>query len=254
MLSKRHTEIMRMLADEGTVTISELATRLGVSLETVRRDVRPLTENGAVLKIHGAVGLAGQVGEAPFQRRMRENADAKRRIAREMAGFIKDGDSVMLDTGTTTSLVARELLGHRRLTVVTNSSDIARTLATINGNKVYMAGGELRSDSGAAFGVSAIEFISKFSVAHAIISAGAIDSGSGVMDFDLEEAEFARMMLSRGEKTYVVTDHSKFGRRGLVLVSGFDAVGHLVTDLPANDDIAMALEEHGTRLVVAATA
>jgi DeoR family glycerol-3-phosphate regulon repressor len=117
-----------------------------------------------------------------------------------------------------------------------------------------MAGGELRSDSGAAFGASAIEFISKFSVAHAIISAGAIDAGSGVMDFDLEEAEFARMMLSRGEKTYVVTDHSKFGRRGLVLVSGFEAVGHLVTDLPADDDIAMALEEHGTRLVVAATA
>lgn len=251
MLSKRHSEIMRMLSDEGTVTISELASRLGVSLETVRRDVRPLTENGSVLKIHGAVGLAGQVGEAPFQRRMRENASAKRRIAREMAGFIQDGDSVMLDTGTTTSFVARELLDHRRLTVVTNSSDIARTLATINGNKVYMAGGELRSDSGAAFGVSAIDFISKFSVAHAIISAGAIDAGSGVMDFDLEEAEFARMMLSRGERSYVVTDHSKFGRRGLVQVAGFEAVGRVVTDAPANDEIAAALEAQGAELTVA---
>ncbi|MBU4528130.1 MAG: DeoR/GlpR family DNA-binding transcription regulator [Hoeflea sp.] len=251
MLSKRHAEILRMLADEGTVTISELAARLGVSLETVRRDVRPLTENGSVLKIHGAVGLAGQVGEAPFQRRMRENADAKRRIAREMAQLIRDGDSVMLDTGTTTSFVARELLGHRRLTVVTNSSDIARTLATVNGNKVYMAGGELRSDSGAAFGVSAIEFIAKFSVTHAIISAGAIDAPSGVMDFDLEEAEFARMMLSRGEQSYVVTDHTKFGRRGLVSVAGFDAIGHLVTDAPVGDDLAMLLEGHGTRLIIA---
>lgn len=251
MLSKRHSEIMRMLSDEGTVTISELASRLGVSLETVRRDVRPLTENGSVLKIHGAVGLAGQVGEAPFQRRMRENANAKRRIAREMAGFIQDGDSVMLDTGTTTSFVARELLDHRRLTVVTNSSDIARTLATINGNKVYMAGGELRSDSGAAFGVSAIDFISKFSVAHAIISAGAIDAGSGVMDFDLEEAEFARMMLSRGERSYVVTDHSKFGRRGLVQVAGFEAISRVVTDAPANDEIAAALEAQGAELTVA---
>lgn len=251
MLSKRHSEIMRMLSDEGTVTISELASRLGVSLETVRRDVRPLTENGSVLKIHGAVGLAGQVGEAPFQRRMRENANAKRRIAREMAGFIQDGDSVMLDTGTTTSFVARELLDHRRLTVVTNSSDIARTLATINGNKVYMAGGELRSDSGAAFGVSAIDFISKFSVAHAIISAGAIDAGSGVMDFDLEEAEFARMMLSRGERSYVVTDHSKFGRRGLVQVAGFEAIGRVVTDAPANDEITVALEAQGAELTVA---
>lgn len=242
---------MRILADEGTVTISALANRLGVSLETVRRDVRPLTDNGSVLKIHGAVGLAGQVGEAPFQRRMRENANAKRRIARAMAELIRDGDSVMLDTGTTTSFVARELLGHRRLTVVTNSSDIARTLATVNGNKVYMAGGELRSDSGAAFGVSAIEFIAKFSVAHAIISAGAIDAGSGVMDFDLEEAEFARMMLSRGAQTYVVTDHTKFGRRGLVQVDGFDAIGNLVTDEPVADDIGAALAAAGTQLIIA---
>ena len=251
MLSKRHTEIMRILANEGTVTISGLANRLGVSLETVRRDVRPLTENGSVLKIHGAVGLAGQVGEAPFQRRMRENADAKRRIARAMAQLIHDGDSVMLDTGTTTSFVARELLGHRRLTVVTNSSDIARTLATVNGNKVYMAGGELRSDSGAAFGVSAIEFIAKFSVAHAIISAGAIDAGSGVMDFDLEEAEFARMMLSRGAQSYVVTDHTKFGRRGLVEVAGFGAIGNLVTDEPVADEIGAALAAAGTHLIIA---
>lgn len=251
MLSKRHTEIMRILADEGTVTISKLAARLGVSLETVRRDVRPLTENGSVLKMHGAVGLAGQVGEAPFQRRMRENAGAKRRIARAMAQQIQDGDSVMLDTGTTTSFVARELLGHRRLTVVTNSSDIARTLATENGNKVYMAGGELRSDSGAAFGASAIEFIAKFSVTHAIISAGAIDAGSGVMDFDLEEAEFARMMLSRGDRTYVVTDHTKFGRRGLVSVAGFETIGHLVTDLPVVEELAAALDAHDTRLIVA---
>lgn len=254
MLSKRHTEIMRILADEGTVTISGLAARLGVSLETVRRDVRPLTENGSVLKIHGAVGLAGQVGEAPFQRRMRENAGAKRRIAREMAQLIHDGESVMLDTGTTTSFVARELLGHRRLTVVTNSSDIARTLATVNGNKVYMAGGELRSDSGAAFGVSAIEFIAKFSVTHAIISAGAIEAGSGVMDFDLEEAEFARMMLSRGAQSYVVTDHTKFGRRGLVQVAGFDAIGHVVTDEAVSAEIAATLEEAGTHLIIGGVA
>ena len=243
MLSKRHTEIMRILADEGTVTISGLAARLGVSLETVRRDVRPLTENGSVLKIHGAVGLAGQVGEAPFQRR-----------AREMSQLIHDGDSVMLDTGTTTSFVARELLGHRRLTVVTNSSDIARTLATVNGNKVYMAGGELRSDSGAAFGVSAIEFIAKFSVTHAIISAGAIDAGAGVMDFDLEEAEFARMMLSRGAQSYVVTDHTKFGRRGLVQVAEFEAIGHVVTDEAVSPEIAAMLEEAGTRLIIGGSA
>ena len=249
--SKRHGEILRLLRDEGTITIADLAARLGVSLETVRRDVRPLTSGGAVIKMHGAIGLPDQTGEAPFERRMRENAAAKRAIARAVAATIADGDSVMLDTGTSTSFLARELLGHRRLTVVTNSSDIARTLATVNGNRVYMAGGELRSDSGAAFGVPAIEFISHFSVDHAVISAGAVDA-LGVMDYDLEEAEFARMVLSRGARALVVTDHTKFGRRGLVRVCGLEGFGELFTDIAPDEDIAAALAGAGAALRLAA--
>jgi DeoR family transcriptional regulator, glycerol-3-phosphate regulon repressor len=249
--SKRHGDILRLLQDEGTVTIASLADKLGVSLETVRRDVKPLARNGSVLKMHGAIGLPELVGEAPFERRMRDNAEAKRAIAKVVAGTIRDGESVMLDTGTTTSFLARELLGHRRLTIVTNSSDIARTLATVNGNKVYMAGGELRSDSGAAFGVSAIEFVSRFSMNHAVISAGAVNAEIGVMDYVLEEAEFARVVLSRGTRSVVVTDHSKFGRQGLVQVCGFDGFSELATDQPPPPEIVEALKQAGTRLLVA---
>jgi DeoR family glycerol-3-phosphate regulon repressor len=250
MHSKRHGEILRLLNEQGTVTIADLADKLGVSLETVRRDVKPLSDDGAVVKMHGAIGLPSMTGEAPFERRMRENAEAKRAIARMVASTIRDGESVMLDTGTTTSFLARELLGHRRLTVVTNSSDIARTLATVNGNKVYMAGGELRSDSGAAFGISAIDFVSRFSVTHAIISAGAIEAANGVMDHDLAEAEFARMVLSRGQRSVVITDHTKFGRQGLVRVCGFEGISELATDWPPSTDITEALAGAGTRLVV----
>ncbi len=249
MLSKRHADILKILETEGSATISGLARLLGVSLETVRRDVKPLTESGAVVRMHGAVGLAGQIGEAPFQKRMRENAEAKKAIARTLAGSIRDGESLMLDTGTTTSYVARELMGHRRLTVVTNSSDIARTLATVNGNRVYMAGGELRSDSGAAFGVSALDFIARFSVHHAIISAGAVDA-SGIMDYDLDEAEIARLMLSRGDRRVVVTDHTKFGRQGLIAVAGFADIGEIVTDTAPGADIAEALAAAGTVLTL----
>jgi DeoR family glycerol-3-phosphate regulon repressor len=248
--SKRHGEILRLLREEGTILIADLADRLGVSLETIRRDVRPLTEDGSLVKMHGAVGLPAMTGEAPFERRMRENADAKRAIAHAVAATMRDGESVMLDTGTTTSFLARELLGHRRLTVVTNSSDIARTLATVNGNKVYMAGGELRSDSGAAFGASAIDFVSRFSVDHAVISAGAVDAAHGVMDHELEEAEFARMVLARGKRSLVVTDHTKFGRQGLVEVCGFAGFAELFCDRAPPADIAAALETSGTKLTV----
>lgn len=247
--SKRQREILRLLEREGTVALSDLARKLNVSLETIRRDIKPLAGSGSLVKMHGAVSLLSTVGEAPFERRMRENSDAKRAIAAAVAATIRDGDSIMMDTGTTTSFLARELLSHRRLTVVTNSSDIARTLATLNDNKVYMAGGELRSDNGAAFGSTAIDFVSRFSVTHAIISTGAVNA-EGMMDYDLEEAEFARTVLMRGRRTLVVTDHSKFGREGLVRVSGFDAINELATDRPPPGDIAEAIEAAGARLVV----
>jgi DeoR family glycerol-3-phosphate regulon repressor len=249
--SRRHAEILRLVGEEGTITIADLASRLDVSLETVRRDVKPLTRDGSVLKMHGAIGLPSFVGEAPFERRMRENADAKRAIAKAVAATIRDGESIMLDTGATTSFLARELLNHRRLTVVTNSSDIARTLATVNGNKVYMAGGELRSDSGASFGMTAIEFVGRFSVTHAVISIGAADAAHGIMDYDLDEAEFARKVLTRGSRRMVVTDHTKFGRQGLVQVCGFDGFDEIVTDSVPPEDIAAALREAGARLTVA---
>ncbi|MHC1547493.1 DeoR/GlpR family DNA-binding transcription regulator [Phyllobacterium sp. K27] len=251
MSSKRRGEITRLLQEEGTISIADLAVKLGVSLETIRRDVKPLHDEGAVTRVHGAVSLPQHLGEAPFELRMRENADAKRLIAQYAAGMIQNGESIMLDTGTTTSFLARELLQHRNLTIITNSSDIARILATVNGNRVFMAGGELRSDSGAALGVSAMEFVSQFSVNHAVISIGAIDASGGVMDYDLEEAEFARTVLSRGARKLAITDATKFGRRGLVTVCGFDGFDELVTDREPPADIAQALAEAGAVLTIA---
>lgn len=251
MLTKRHGAILKLLEGRGSLSVASLAEELAVSGETVRRDVRALVDAGAVVRVHGAVGLAGQMGEAPFHRRMRENAAGKRAIARAMAARIADGDSLMLDTGTTTSFLARELLAHRRLTVVTNSSDIARTLATVNGNRVFMAGGELRGDSGASLGASALDFIRAFAVQHAIISAGAVDAG-GVMDFDLHEAEFARAVLACGERRVVVTDASKFGRRGFIRVVGFDGVDAVVTDRLPPSDVAAALATADVSVTLAA--
>lgn len=248
--SKRHAEILKMLEVDGSLAIADIAARLDVSLETVRRDIRPLAEDGAIVRMHGSVALPSQLGEAPFEKRMRENSAAKKAIAKRLSSTIADGDSIMLDTGTTTSFLARDLLGHRRLTVITNSSDIARTLATVNGNRVYMAGGELRSDNGAAFGVPALEFVNRFSVTHAVISAGAIDD-AGVMDFDLDEAEFARAVLACGQRRIAVSDASKFSRKGLVRVCAFSELTELVTDATPPFGIAEAIGQSGIALTIA---
>lgn len=251
MLSKHHGAILKLLDERGTLSVSDLSQALGVSSETARREVRRLEAAGQAVRMHGAVGLAGQTGEAPFDRRMRDNAAAKRAIAAAAAEGIADGDTLMLDTGTTTSFLARALLNHRRLTVVTNSSDIARTLATVNGNRVFMAGGELRGDSGAALGASALAFVRGFAVQHAIISAGAVDQ-SGIMDFDLMEAEFARTVLDCGERRLLVTDATKFTRRGVIRVAGFDGIDRIVTDAPPPDPVAAAMASAGVQVKLAA--
>lgn len=246
--SPRHGQILDLLTKEGTMGVNELAQHLDVSVETVRRDVKALAGRGEIVRMHGAIALPSVVNEAPFERRMRENREAKETIARLAAATIRDGESVMLDTGTTTSLLARALLDHRQLTVVTNSSDIARTLATVNGNKVYMAGGELRSDSGSALGFSAIEFISRFSVDHAIISAGAVNAVTGIMDYDLEEAQFGNAVLARGRRRVVVTDASKFGQKGLVRVCALTEVDELIVDRPPPADLADVLRQAEIRV------
>ena len=122
------------------------------------------------------------------------------------------------------------------------------TLATVNGNKVYMAGGELRSDSGSALGFSAIEFISRFSVDHAIISAGAVNAVTGIMDYDLEEAQFGNAVLARGRRRVVVTDASKFGQKGLVRVCALTEVDELIVDRPPPADLADVLRQAEIRV------
>lgn len=250
--SPRQAEILAAARRDGAASISALAGALGVSLETVRRDIRPLVDDGHLVKRHGTVHLPEQGREAPFDRRMRENAAEKRRIARHIAAGIADGDTIMMDTGTTTSILARQLSARRELTIVTNSSDVARTLATVNGNKVFMAGGELHGDNGAAFGRTAIDFVARFRVRHAIISIGAIDARMGPMDYLLEEAEFARTVLSCGDNRVVATDHSKFDRTALVRVCGFADFDLLVSDRAPPPAIAEAIGAAGSRWEIAA--
>lgn len=246
--SKRQIAILDYIRQQGTATVAELAEGLHVSDETIRRDAKLLETKGAILKLHGALALPHLAGEAPFERRLRENANTKRAIAKRACQFVEDGDSIMIDTGTTTSIFAQELRMKRNLTIVTNSSDIARTLATVNGNTVYMAGGALQGDNGAAFGPTAVEFFARFRVKHAFISIGALDASNGPMDAHLNEADIAHMALSRAEHRVILSDSSKFGKTALVKVCEFSEINRLITDQLPDAILGAALEAAGVSI------
>ncbi|MFQ5784487.1 MAG: DeoR/GlpR family DNA-binding transcription regulator [Alphaproteobacteria bacterium] len=241
----RQAAILKAVTARGSCGVAELAQALDVSGETIRRDIKAMAEDGLVRKVHGGVRRPDLLRESDFHQRLGENAEAKRAIARRAAREVRDGDSLMLDTGSTTAYVAQALRDHRDLMVATNSVDIARTLATRNGNRVYMAGGELRADDGAALGPAATTFIQQFRVRLAFLSIAAIDAEEGLMDYHLSEAEFSRVVMDRAERTIIVADRSKFGSRALVRVAGFTAVDLLITDAAPPEPFAELLREAG---------
>ena len=250
--SRHETDILRIVRLTGSSTIAELAEQLSVSDETVRRHIRPLVRKGLVEKVHGAVVVPDRLREPPLERRMQERRAAKQAIAGAVANLVQDGESLILDTGSTTTYVALALRRRTRLSVVTNSTDIARTLAAQSGNRVYLAGGEVNSDNAAAFGAAALAFVRSFRVRHVILSIGAVDPvGGEFLDYHLAEAEFSQAAMGQAERVTVVADHSKFSNKGLVKVCDLDQVHCFVTDQAPPGSFRDALAARHAALVVA---
>jgi DeoR family glycerol-3-phosphate regulon repressor len=245
----RQTAIMSEITGTGSCSVADLARRLDVSGETIRRDIKRMASQGLLRKVHGGATLPGALHEASFDQRMSQNAAAKEAIARTAAAHIADGETLSFDTGSTTACVARALTGRRDLTVVTNSLDIARALAGTS--RVFMAGGEMNAELGAGLGATAVEFVAQFRVRTAFLSAGAIDAEDGLTDFDMAEAQFSRALIEAAERVIVVADHSKFGKRALVRACEIEAIDMLITDAPPPQDLANRLEEAGVVVEVA---
>lgn len=250
-VSKREAQILEVVRLRRSCTIGELAAQLAVSDETVRRAIKPLVARGLVHKVHGGIVLPEPLQEPPFQRRMQVQQAAKQRIAALAAKQVNDGDSLILDNGTTTAYLALALANHSNLFIVTNSAEIARTLAARRVNRVYMAGGELRADDAAAFGEAAHDFVEQFQVQHAFLSVGAISSRNGFMDFHLCEAEYSRVVMRRAERKIVIADSSKFERKGFVKVCDLDRVDMLITDAPPPAEVAERLAAADVEVLIA---
>jgi DeoR family transcriptional regulator, glycerol-3-phosphate regulon repressor len=235
----------------GSLRISALADQLHVSEETIRRNLKRLASRGAVVKMHGGAKLSDVDDEGDFHQRLSLNPEAKKMVARTAAGMIHDGSSIFLDVGSTTSYIADALRDHHRLMVVTNSVSVAYKLATRNGNRVYMAGGELRAHDGGAFGSEALTFARNFKTDFAVLSAAGINARHGFMLFDLEEAMFSRAILENAAHGIVAADGSKFGRPAPITVCDPADIDHLVTDRPPEPDLAAALKGWDIALTIA---
>jgi len=249
----RRERILELLrdTDSGRLTVEDLAQSLKISQETIRRDLNQLASGGLVSKFHGGAALPQPSGEGPFRTRMAESLREKRAIARAAAALFRAGDTLLVDTGSTTIVFAEELARQSGLTVITNSVIIAQTMTRgRNGHRAFLIGGEYSDEAMENLGALAVRQVSQFHAIHAVITVGAIEI-DGAMDYTLEEAEIARAMIAQARHLTVIADSSKLEKAGLFRVCRLDAMDRLVTDARPKGALSEALASAGVDVVVA---
>ncbi|WP_071676070.1 DeoR/GlpR family DNA-binding transcription regulator [Nioella nitratireducens] len=212
-MSKYEQEILDTVALHGTISVSALAEQLNVTDQTIRRIVKPMVEKGQVEKVHGAIMAAAAQNDPPLAARLVENRQEKAGIAKLVAGMIPLGAVLAIDAGSTSGFIAQALTRHRNLTVVTNSAYIASTLAMIEGNRVFMAGTQLRNHDCAAFDRAAFDVVSQFTADYAIMTASLVHPELGFLVHDQHEVDMAREMATIAERRIMAVDYSKWRDR-----------------------------------------
>jgi len=247
---ERQSRIADLVRSEGRVSVEELARRFGVSAETVRRDLVVLSDDGVVHKVHGGAVPPRSTGEDPFRQRMGHNVPAKRHIAKNARALVRPGDTLFIDTGTTTLMFAEELAGIEALTVITNSVEVASVLSAHEPPaELYLLGGVYNSDNRQTVGALALAQVDLFRAARAVLTIGTLDAAAGAMDYNIEEALVARAMIGRAQSALLLCDSSKFNRISPFAVAPLSAFEALVCESTPEGDLGRALGEAGVQVV-----
>ena len=247
----RRDGIVEIVNRDGKASVEALADILDASRETIRRDLTELDRQGLLRKVHGGATAAEPSGfekaEGALAARMTQNLTRKRAIARKAAGLLKPGDSLFIDTGSTTLILAEELPAG--LTVITNSAAIAALAIKAEDSRVFLIGGEYRRGGQESVGDMAVRQIGEFRAAYAFLTVAAFGAG-GFMDHDLQQAQVARAMARQAAQPVVLADSSKMDRLGVFEVVPAAAPVSLVTDA-LSPELAADLRERGVTLLLA---
>ncbi|MCW5667988.1 MAG: DeoR/GlpR transcriptional regulator [Piscinibacter sp.] len=247
----RQAELLEAVRTQGSMTVESLAEQFGVTLQTVRRDVKLLADEGLLARFHGGVRVPASTTEnIAYRQRQQLNASAKQRIARAVAKAVPEGCSLILNIGTTTEAVARELLRHKGLRVITNNLNVAAILSDNPDCEVIVAGGVVRSRDRGIVGEATVDFITQFKVDIGLIGISAIESDGTLRDFDYREVKVAKAIIEHSREVWLAADHSKFNRPAMVQLARLDQIDALFTDVQPPPPFPALLAEAGVQLHV----
>lgn len=255
MLQKeRQNKIIELLKRKKTVKITELAEHFRTSIITIRRDFSALEKAGLIKKIYGGAMLIeatpSKSVNAVFSARTETNSREKKQIAAAAAALVQNGDTIVLDIGTTCFEMAKQLKPHRDVTVLTNSLPVLNELLGTD-MTVYSLGGMLRSGELALCGSLALHALNDFCVSKAFIGAGGVTLEKGLTTHNQDTARLCAAILERADEAILLADSSKFGKNTFAVIGALECVDTIITDKGILPEYADAIRERGIRLIIA---
>ncbi len=230
--AQRRHAIVDLVRRQGFAAIEALAQQFQVTPQTIRRDINELCEQGALQRFHGGAGLPSSVENLAYPTRQVLCLEEKRRIAGLVARHVPHHASLFINIGTTNEEVARALLRHQGLSVVTNNLNVASILSGNPDLRVIVAGGLVRPRDRGIVGEATLDLIRQFKMDIGIIGISGIDGDGALLDFDYREVRVAQAIIENARKVWLAADHTKFGRNAMVRLGTIDQIDALFTDRP----------------------
>lgn len=249
LVIERRNAIKRMLAESGVISVAVLSQSLGVSETTIRRDLDYLENVNILKKIHGGAIAHDEGAEPLYKERKNTRILEKEQIAKVASSLIHHGDTILLDSGTTTATMIDFLQDKKGMTVVTNSINIAYQLQNNADIQVVMIGGFLRHRTGSVIGSIAVDVLRSIFVDKLFLSCSGICPDGGVTVSNMVSLELRKQMMACAKETVVLADHTKIGQRFLARVAHIHEINYLVTDEGATTEQKEAFEKHGVKVL-----
>lgn len=247
----RHDKLISLVISKGYISNEELAKILDVTPQTIRRDIRQLSDAGFISRHHGGAGRVSNLINTEFSKRETSYMEEKKAIAHEVANFIPDGATVFITIGTTVEFVAKALKNKNNLRIITNSIRVANILYQHKGFEIITVGGILRSHNGGIVGPSALSLVSSFRADYLITSLGGIDSDGTLLDFDMNEVAVIKAMIAHSRHFILVGDHTKFYVSASVEIGNLKQVSTFITDSKPPTGMMNILKENKVELIIA---
>ncbi|KPN70926.1 DeoR/GlpR family DNA-binding transcription regulator [Neisseria sp. 83E34] len=249
---QRHEKIIRLVKEHGFMPIEELAKKLEVTPQTIRRDINILDQEKVLRRYHGGVTIGIEEEHPDFLSQKNRMKGEKMRISETLAAHIPDGATLFLSIGTTIEAVTDALVKLRKnLCIITNNIHVAATASGRSDYSVLITSGVVRPLDGGVTGIATMDFIKQFKVDYAILSASAIEEDGSLFDADYKEVSVMQAMMENARIRYFAADHSKFGKSALVRMADITDFDTVFTDKPLNPKLAEKLADAGSKCVIA---